>query len=250
MPIFRRNVERIVALFRNYRILLGESDSSDGTLQLIQKWASESENVFTETYGSLSSMFPDSRTQRIAFCRNHLLKITRQKNWLFDSNYLLVMDVDVNANDVLTVENFVSNFEYDTSSWGVMTASQTQNYYDIWALRAASINYDCWVMIGHYWHKNITEKIYLTVHTRPIPRHFGLIHVYSAFGGFGIYQTRYLNGCWYQGIDKSHRERYKHVSFHECIRRSRGTIFVNSRFHNVEGATHSYAIDKIRFWEN
>ena len=179
---------------RSYRVLLGESNSSNGTLQLIQKWASEPENVSADTYGILSSIFPESHTQHIAFFRNSLLKIMRQKNWLFDSNYLLVMDVDVNAKDVLTVENVLPNFEYDTA---VMAVSQRQIYYYAWVLRATSTNYDCWVMVGRYWHKNIAEKVYLTVHTWPIPRRFGLIHVYSAFGGFGIYQIRYLSGCRY-----------------------------------------------------
>jgi hypothetical protein len=237
LPVFRRNVEQIVALFGSYRILLGESDSSDSTLHFIQKWASDSKNVFVKTHGNLSTMI-SSRTERIAFCRNHLLNITRQKDWLFDSRYLLVMDVDINANNVLTTENFLSNFEYDIGSWAVMTASQTKTYYDIWALRAAGINYDCWITTNQYVHRDIAEKIYVTVHMRPIPRNFGLVHVYSAFGGFGVYQTHYLNDCWYQGMDELRRDRCEHISFHYCIRKNRGSIFVNPRFQNSDGQIH------------
>ena len=238
LPMFRRNVERIVHLFGNYRILLGESDSSDGTLNFIQKWASESENVFVESHGNLTRRIPSSRTQRIAFCRNHLLNITRQESWLLNSRYLLVMDVDINANEVLTTQNFLSNFEYDTNYWAAMTASQAQTYYDIWALRAVGINYDCWATVNHYKHLDIAEKIYVTVHTRPIPRSFGLLHVYSAFGGFGVYQTKYLNGCWYQGSDELGRDSCEHVAFHHCIRKNGGSIFINSRFQNSDGTVH------------
>jgi hypothetical protein len=238
LPRFRRNVEKIVALFRSYRLVLGESDSSDGTLHFIQKWALESNNVFVISVVNLSATVSFSRTERIASCRNHLLNFTRQKHWLFNSKYLLVMDVDINANSVLTTENFLSNFEYDTNSWAVMTASQTQTYYDIWALRAIGINYDCWNMVNRYKHYDIAKKIYVTVHTRPIPRDFGLFHVYSAFGGFGVYQTRYLNDCWYQGLDESHRDRCEHISFHNCIRKNNGSIFINPRFQNSDGQIH------------
>jgi hypothetical protein len=119
-----------------------------------------------------------------------------------------------------------------------MAASQTQTYYDIWALRSIGINYDCWIAADEYLHHDIAEKIFDTVYTRPIPRNFGLIHVYSEFGGFGVYQTHYLNDCWYEGIDELRRARCEHISFHYCIRRNRGSIFINPRFQNSDGQIH------------
>ena len=238
LPLFRRNVERIVGLFGQYRVLLGESDSLDSTLNFIKKWASESEHVFVASYGNLTTTIPSSRTQRIALCRNHLLNITRLEGWLINTKYLLVMDADINANEILTAQNFLSNFEYDTSHWAAMTASQTETYYDIWALRAVGINYDCWITVNRYKHLDIARKIFITVHTRPIPRSFGLLHVYSAFGGFGVYQTKYINGCWYQGSDELGRDSCEHVVFHQCIRKNGGSIFINSRFQNSEGTIH------------
>lgn len=38
---FQRNVRAIGALFGAYRLYLGESDSNDGTLKFIQKWATD-----------------------------------------------------------------------------------------------------------------------------------------------------------------------------------------------------------------
>lgn len=238
LPVFRRNVEQIVTLFGTYRVLLGESDSTDSTLSFIQKWASESENVFAITYGNLTAVISSRRAERIAFCRNNLLNITRQKGWLLNSKYLLVMDADINANDLLTTENFLSNFEYDISTWAVMTASQSKRYYDIWALRAMGITYDCWITVDRYKHVDIAKRIYIKVHTHPIPRNFGLVHVYSAFGGFGIYQTQYLNDCWYQGVDEFQRETCEHISFHYCVRKNKGSIFINPRFQNADGRIH------------
>lgn len=38
LPGFQKNVRAIGALFRFYRLYLGESDSDDGTFKFIQKW--------------------------------------------------------------------------------------------------------------------------------------------------------------------------------------------------------------------
>lgn len=39
LPGFRNNVEDIARLFKDYRILLGESDSYDGTSEYVERWA-------------------------------------------------------------------------------------------------------------------------------------------------------------------------------------------------------------------
>ena len=235
LPKLRRNVERIAAVFRDYRILVGESDSSDNTVVLVQKWAVENRKVLLHTYGNLSKAYLLSRTERIAFCRNQLLKTARDKNWLFEARYLLVMDADINANNILTIENFLSNFEYDVDSWAAMTASQTLMYYDVWALRSTTANYDCWAMVRQHYHVDIATKIYVAVHMQPIPRDFGLIHVQSAFGGFAIYQTRFLNNCWYRGSEGSNRDVCEHLSLHLCITNNGGNIFINPKFQNADG---------------
>jgi hypothetical protein len=38
---FQKNIRAIGALFRNYRLYLGESDSTDGTMKFIRKWAKD-----------------------------------------------------------------------------------------------------------------------------------------------------------------------------------------------------------------
>ena len=240
LPTFRHNVEQITAVFRDYRILVGELDSSDDTLVLIQNWGAEDRKVFLQLYGTLSQVSLLSRSERIAFCRNELLKTARNKKWLLQARYLLVMDVDINANSIFNTENFLSNFEYDMDSWAVMTASQTLMYYDVSALRSTGADYDYWTVVKRHHHVDIATKIYVTVHMQPIPRYFGLIRVKSAFGGFAIYQTRYLNDCWYRGSEDSNREMSEHLSFHLCIRNNGGNIFINPKFQNADGLTHQH----------
>ncbi|CAF3795947.1 unnamed protein product [Adineta steineri] len=73
--------------------------------------------------------------RRIAHCRNYLLQHVRANFGWFD--YYLVVNVDRASLPTFTVNNFLSNFIYPLLSWAIMTASQTDVYYDLWRLRAS-----------------------------------------------------------------------------------------------------------------
>lgn len=237
LPYFRRNMESILTVFQDYRILLGESDSADNTLAYMKNWSLTNSKVFTYTYGNLTNSYSTRRTDRIAYCRNHLLDKAREKHWLSRSQFLLVADIDVNANSVLSLDNFLTNFDYNLDEWGALMASQSMRYYDIWALRSPVVHYDCWKEVLRYpRYSEIASKIYIEIHTKPIPKDHDLIPVQSAFGGFGIYQTRYLSNCTYDSSDGgSYYGKCEHVSFNECVHRNGGQIFINPAFQNSDG---------------
>ena len=235
LPLFQKNLYSIVLLFKDYRILLGESDSADDTLEKFRLWKEQDSRVFVRTYGNLAATYSTNRAHRIAYCRNDLLRIVRAKKWITTAKFLLVIDIDMNANTILTVENFLTNFEYDLRDWAVMTASQTKLYYDIWAVRSRTLDYDCWKVVDPLQHQDIARKIYINVHMKPIPRYFGLVSVRSAFGGFGIYQTAYLNNCHYEAFDERSKQKCEHVSLHDCIIKNGGQLFINPQFQNSEG---------------
>ena len=237
LPNFRRNIEKILTIFKDYRLLLGESDSTDDTLTYLQNWSSVNPKVLVYSYGNLKDTYFARRADRIAYCRNHLLNTTRANDWFSRTRFLLVLDVDVNANPILSVNNFLTNFNYDLNDWGAMTASQSVRYYDIWALRSTVVNYDCWKEIARYpLNTDIAIRIYIEVHTKPIPKSHDLIPVQSAFGGFAAYQTRYLGNCTYDASDNESSDRKcEHVSFNQCISRNGGKIFINPAFQNSDG---------------
>lgn len=184
-----------------------------------------------------------SGTQRLAYCRNFLLERARADMPLFD--FYLVLDVDVTSSTTFTTDNFLSNFLYPASSWAVMTATQTDRYYDIWALRTwPTMTFDFLqrarqlssISIAWPW---ITERL-ISIHQKPIPRDHPLIEVESAFGGAGIYAARYLsNECVYDGwINHGwwwYREQCEHVAFNRCVRRKAGNgkLFINPQFQNI-----------------
>ncbi|CAF3852353.1 unnamed protein product [Adineta steineri] len=85
------------------------------------------------TIWSSDGKFKDNR--RIAHCRNYLLQHVRANFGWFD--YYLVVNVVRASLPTFTVNNFLSNFIYPLLSWAIMTASQTDVYYDLWRLRAS-----------------------------------------------------------------------------------------------------------------
>ncbi|CAF1187573.1 unnamed protein product [Adineta ricciae] len=237
LPEFRRNIEDIVSIFEDYRVLIGESDSKDATREYLTKWSVKNPKIQQYTYGNLTRTFSTRRTDRIAYCRNHLLTTAREKQWITRAQFLLVVDIDVNGNSILSSDKFLTNFHYDLNQWGAMTASQTHLYYDIWALRSSIVDYDCWKAVSKYpRNSDIAHKIFIDVHRKPIPKDHPLIPVQSAFGGFAVYQTRYLQDCRYDSFDAEFSYgKCEHVIFNECVSRNGGKIFVNPAFQNSDG---------------
>ncbi len=222
---YRNHIEPIVDLFHSSsRILIFESDSNDKTVEKLRQWSRP--EVYTN--GNMFKLYPE-RTDRIAYCRNILLNKAHD----LTPDYILVTDMDIFAT---TVPSFLSNFQYDTDDWTVMTASSSRSYYDIWALRTLSdsvMNYDVWHRIWdlgksgqNYCHQTLIDQI-IGIHDKHISIDHGLIEVRSAFGGAGLYKANFTYGCKYNGTDVT----CEHVPFHLCIREKyQGRIFINPKF--------------------
>lgn len=221
---FRKSTEAILDLFHpSSRILICESDSSDKTVDKLLKWS----RAQLYTYGHMSSIYP-ARSERIAFCRNKLLNVSRE----ITADYLLMTDLDVFASKIPA---FISSFRYNTDQWAAMTAS-SGIYYDIWALRTLSdsvMNFDVWHRISKiqseeksYCSQSVTDQI-IGNHQKLIPVHRGLVEVRSAFNGAGLYKANLTYGCTYSGANTT----CEHVPFHQCIReKNHGRIFINPEF--------------------
>ena len=224
---FRKHVEPIIDLFHpSSRILILESDSTDNTLAKLRQWPRA--EVFT--YGNLTVPVP-RRTERIAYCRNELLKKTRP----LQPDYMFMLDLDIFA---ANVTSFLTNFDYNTDDWSVMTANLLEShYYDIWALRTLSeevLNFDVWHRVwamtfaDHYCDDEVIKKT-IKIHQRPLPTDRALLEVRSAFDGAGLYKMDATEGCEYSGQYLT----CEHVPFHVCMReKNQARIFINPKFTN------------------
>ena len=237
---------------RMLRFIIVESDSADGTQDVLKRLAVENKNFNYVSLGHLQEQYP-KRTDRITFCRNHYLKLIKNCSEYQDVDYVVIADLD-GVNDKLSSDSVATC--WSRTDWDVCTANQDGPYYDIWALRHPlwSPN-DCWKQADFLKSQGAGrfKSIFSAVYSRMIriePRS-EWIEVESAFGGIAIYRKTVLQNVGYVGLTPNGEEFCEHVSLHQQIRQNGGRIFINPRMINaavVEHARNATGLGLVRFW--
>jgi len=218
-----------------------ESDSKDETLSILRTLETKYENLNVIALGNLEKEFP-KRTERLAHCRNLLLKNFRDKSRTYD--YFVVADLD-GVNNKLMPEAVISCWK--NTDWDVCTANQAGPYYDVWALRHEiwSPN-DFWKQYsflrkyGVSDHRAKAASVFSRMITIPVDSEW--IQVTSAFGGLAIYRSEILTtDISYSGIDPSGNEICEHIVLHEKLTNSGYKIFINPSFINTDLTEYSRA---------
>jgi hypothetical protein len=257
-----RNVERFIKSdidclkssfsdFEKVHFLIIESDSSDATLKKLTQLKSENTSFDYITLGNLSNAHP-KRTERIALCRNKVIDTLLSSPQYSNINYVAVADLD-SVNAKLTREGVRSCWDLKVD-WGGITANQTDEYYDIWALRHDYWNADdCWVQrkelerfTSTLFAENLSilsKKIHISPTTPPIK-------VHSAFGGLAIYKRDAFVSSRYIGLREDGSEICEHVPFHQQMEKNGFQLFINPKMLNctavVSGLISTICIQCIR----
>ena len=220
LPKVMENIRMIGSFFEEYKCIFVESNSSDNTFELLEQLSPEGSIV-----KSMGQLKQERRTERIAICRNECMKIVREQG---SYKYLLIIDMDNIGASLTNMKGVMSNFTIDME-WSVMTASNPNYYYDIWALRwPGVIDYDCWEAIAKDGNVDLHCKSMQKHAAKPIDTPPTLVN--SAFHGAAFYKLDDIKPCCsYIGV-KDGRETCEHVSFHECIRSHGGKIYINHAF--------------------
>ena len=226
-----RHIERLVEGINDYRVTVFEDPpptvvrgatrtadptqmaiGNDRTARALLAWAYENSRVRVLLGNGRRS---SSRTERLAFCRNVLLREARKAlppAWSVASTALVVLDLDCRPE--MQVASFLwALFGVVRGAWHVLTANSIPQLYDIWALRAENaiqMNYDCRLDSIEM---NRQGQCYdHQIHLDP---HAPIVAVNSSFAGVAIYSLRALVKvpCEYNGTDIC-----EHVPFHLCLR--------------------------------
>ena len=232
-----KNIDRMGSLFKSYSCVFVESDSTDNSLSILQKFAETNPNVHVITLGKLEPNIP-SRTIRIATARNAAIKFC-EANGLMDSHdfYIQMCVDDVSAQEI-DLDGVLSCFKYDLDSWDAMTANQN-TYYDLWTLRKEGwLDYDCWYEVYKrppYMSLEDAKAIFVGSRFIKIPKDYGLIEVDSAHGGISIYKSSIVKGCRYKGVNEENNfEESDIVEFCRNVKSKGGKIFINSELINIK----------------
>ena len=221
-------IDKIGSQFEKYKVIIYENDSTDKTRQLL---IDSNKNSIYE-YIFENNITIQSRTERIAYCRNKLLEQVKNKYSEYD--YLLMLDLD----DVLAsgklINTINSCFLYDSKQWDAMFAN-----YDIYALRKKKYLMSCcWndvtklkvAGIPHNTAYNQCIDKYIINYPISMP----LIPVVSAFGGAGLYKlSSILNNFQikYIGYEETHIDKQicEHVPFNTELIKNGCKLYINPK---------------------
>lgn len=249
------DVQKIRSAFSNAKeisYLIIESDSSDSTIQTLEKLRLSIPRFSFFSLGNLRKHHP-KRTDRISVCRNHYLHLINNDPVYSNIDFVVIADLDgVNS---LLAPNAVKSC-WSRVDWDVCTANQAGPYYDIWALRHTlwSPN-DCWreseyfrsLGVSHF--RSVATSVYSKM-VRLDPLH-DWIEVDSAFGGLAIYKKEILFDAKYTGLNSDGSEVCEHVFFHQNLCSKGWRIFINPSLINanvVEHARYATRLGRLKFW--
>jgi hypothetical protein len=212
----KNSLELLIDALDDYILVIIESNSSDSTLQCLQKWSLNDSRKHIISLGHLSE---NSRTKRIAYCRNSYMEFLEVNKYFDNFEYMIVVDLD----DAIKIEkNIKTQLDscFDKNDWDAIASNRRGRYYDVWALRSKELGctFDCWEMIDKPT-QFYNGKYLLTRHDRinEFVRRFQKIITEwtvceSAFGGMVLYKTKKIRNRKYDGSTTC-----EHVSFNNGL---------------------------------
>ena len=215
-------VSKIGRLFGGFHIFFVENNSTDQTRSVIEKLA-VSHPINLIYFDDLDTHFP-SRTSRLSFCRNTLLRLTKDLGF----DYVIPFDADGIFSQIDT-EALVNCFRYESCWDGCFPVKSP--YYDAWAFRHEHLISDDYANSNDYFPKMIgDENIYrftlVPLRNLDFSKFKGWLPVESAFGGFGLYKASSYYQSYYWGTEDG-EEICEHVPFHSQMRKNGAMLYLN-----------------------
>ena len=238
----KRRLRTLGSMFREYRIILFENDSVDGTRDALRQWSKE--NPFVEliecehvancafqhqvmyTLGVTSA----SRVDRMALFRNRCLFYARRHYPEFD--YLCVFDMDIRG--PISYPGIASTFGYTdwdmTCAYGMQSIGQygigftmydNMPYVEVWENPK-----DIYSGFGLLWRRIYNNFVSLRDTRYGDERRA----IRSGFGGLAFYTMESVRNAQYHG------GRCEHIGFHESMReRGYSRMFMNPSMMLIAG---------------
>lgn len=241
--ITKMSIESIGKNFADYRVILFENDSEDGTKASLANWQKNNSRVEIISHDFHNKKRPSIKF--LAECRNYYIEALKSDEYN-DFDIIIMLDMDLpNGVDVRALQDSFAKID----RWDAVCSNGIRSddkMYDMFAFRnsefpwtpkqwekiCASKDKDQWTEAcnnsaydrlffkkkSYYWGRIVPQgqKIYAA--------DTDLMPVYSCFGGLAIYKKSFIQDCKYDSIDND----CEHVAFHECLREiNHGRMFMN-----------------------
>ncbi len=193
------SIENLSKHFKDYRVIIYENNSKDGTKEILKTWSKKNKNVLTicedlteaefSTFCKTKQKGGFHRIERITHARNIVLK-EAYKSKYDDYKYLIMADLDFCV--PWSTKEILSSFD-SQEPWEAITANglrENMSYYDKLALRSSK-----WPIGpeigGRFFWKYAKASSFKFKGNKLIP-------VMSAFGGLGIYKLNTIRNIYYE----------------------------------------------------
>jgi hypothetical protein len=215
------NMEKIGALFENYKIMIYYDESSDDSLEKMKNYQTQNPNFYF--YVNKSKMFP-YRTHNLAKGRNFCLDFVKKNNFTF----FVMMDCDdVNAKNINTdvIKRYI--FRRD---WDALSFNTSPQYYDIWGLSI----HPYYLSYNHFENNAKSHEFLKEYITRLLNnmKSGQLLPCVSSFNGFSIYRTRKFINTYYDGRFRLDLFTKNHIDINKAALNSR---IVYKNYGHVDG---------------
>jgi hypothetical protein len=217
LSVVMKHIEHIGQAFSDYRVVIFENDSKDGTKAILQNWQRQNQKVNIQSKDFKNTKRPNIKF--LADIRNNYLEIIDSDIEYNDFDILMVVDMDMSYGfDIRGIEHSFSKFD----QWDAVCSNGIYNrkgqMYDVFAFRNEEFPMKPSDNPEKYW----TEIIYKAKKAYPV--NSDLIPVDSCFGGLAFYKRKFIKSCRYDSIDDD----CEHVLFHQCLReKNGGRMFMN-----------------------
>jgi len=206
LPATIERIERLGEMLADYRVVVYENDSVDGTQELLQAWAGANDRVVLrcEVLGhpvNEKNRCP-RRGDRMADYRNQYHRVIAERFADFDNVIVADMDLPGGWSDA----GVANSFGWD--DWDFLGANGVIVQRVRWRLNA-QLHFDTWAFRRHGSFAPVRSRLVNQYQWR---RGEPLESVYSCFGGLGIYRTAAFLATTYAGGD------CEHVALHRGMR--------------------------------
>ena len=216
LPKTMARMERLGRLFADYRVVLYENDSTDGTRQSLKDWCQRDHRVTLLTeirHDPVNrSIRCLQRAARMAYYRNQYHAHIAEHHADYDD--VIIIDTDLCGG--WSYDGIANTFGHE--NWDFVGAygliyrriGRDPNYVR---------HYDAWAFRQHDDYRPMTTK---TVNGMLWDRGEPLVPVTSCFGGVGVYRTEAFLAGKYDGGDS------EHIALHRSMRENGyGRVFLN-----------------------
>jgi hypothetical protein len=222
LPLSRKRIAETVRHFAEWKLVVFENDSTDGTKQQLEQWAADDpEHVVVQLVDNGRPHlhgFERERVVALADYRNRCREMVRQH--MPDADYVIVLDLD--AWGGWSVHGIINGIGWHGRIPKAGCMASTSLFKHGGTLidgKALWAHYDNWAYRWLGWTPRLGPWFTFWLPPPGAPP----IDVNSAFGGCGIYKTQPYLEAEYSGDDGD----CEHVNFHRMMKRKGWTVHLN-----------------------